>query len=95
MDTLLGKDQPELDDRFLYWEYFESGIQQAVRWRNWKAIRFEKDGPLEIYDVVGDPGEERNVAAGESQVVLRFTNYLKTARTESAAWPVTKSKAAN
>ena len=32
--------QPELSDRFLYWEFDKDGLQkQAARWRNWKAVK--------------------------------------------------------
>ena len=31
--TLLGNDQPELSDRFLYWEFGKFGVySQAARW---------------------------------------------------------------
>ncbi|MHC4681634.1 MAG: arylsulfatase, partial [Planctomycetota bacterium] len=36
--TLLGKAQ-RTDDRFLYWEFPAGKFQQAVRWRDYKAVR--------------------------------------------------------
>ena len=85
--TLLGKKQ-ELDGRFLYWEFFEGGFKQAVRWGNWKAVRRGLTGRLELYDLAGDEGEKNNVAAPNSEVVAKIEAYLKTARTESPYWPV-------
>ena len=38
------------DGRFLYWEFFESDFQQAVRWRNYKAVRLAPGKPLELCD---------------------------------------------
>jgi arylsulfatase A-like enzyme len=86
--VLLGQ-KPDLGDRFLYWEYFESGFQQAVRWRNWKAIRLKRGDPLVLFDLSTDLGEQKNVASEHADVVAKIEDYLKTARTESANWPLT------
>ena len=88
LPTLTGKVQPELADRFLYWEFFERGFQQAVRWRNWKAIRDGIDGELRLYDLDKDIGETSDVASENPTVVKRIEEYLLSARTESKAWPI-------
>ena len=45
LPTLLGGKQ-NLKDRFMYWEFFESGhIQIAVRRGKWKAVRLGPDKP--------------------------------------------------
>jgi arylsulfatase A-like enzyme len=80
--------QPQPTHEFMYWEFHERGFQQAVRMGYWKAIRLKKDAPLELYDLPDDPAEQRNVAAGNPDVVAKIEQYLKTARTESARWPV-------
>jgi len=92
--TLLGKTQRELEtcDRFLYWEFFEGGFKQAVRWRNYKAVRQGPGRLLELYDLAADPGEARNIAADTPAVVARIEAYLKTARTESPHWSIKKTK---
>ena len=87
LPTLLGKAQPELAGRYLYWEFFEKGFQQAARWKDWKAIRPQKGGALQLYDLSEDLAETQDVAAGNPQIVKQFEDYLKGARTESAAWP--------
>jgi arylsulfatase A-like enzyme len=84
---LLGKRQ-DLGDRFLYWEYFEDGFQQAVRWRHWKAIRLKRDQPLVLFDLSADPDEQHNTAPKYPDVISTIEEYLKTARTESANWPL-------
>jgi arylsulfatase A-like enzyme len=85
--VLLGKAK-ELGDRFLYWEYFESGFQQAVRWGKWKAISFKKGQPLLLFDLSEDISERRNVASEHPEVISKIEKYLETARTESANWPL-------
>jgi arylsulfatase A-like enzyme len=84
--ALKGQPQPTHDT--FYWEFHERGFQQAVRMGQWKAVRLAKDGPLELYDLASDPYEQRNVASRQPAVVTRIEAYLKTARTESARWPI-------
>jgi len=83
--TLLGERQEPHE--FLYWEFFERGFQQAVRYDKWKAIRLKQGQPLVLYDVTKDLGEEHDVAAEHPDVIAKIETYLKTARTESEYWP--------
>jgi uncharacterized sulfatase len=88
--TLFGKEQPELADRFFYWEWNRDGLRsQASRWRDWKAIRYPKSKSIELYDLAGDVGETRDVAANHPDVAKKFVQFLRTARTDSSQWPVT------
>jgi arylsulfatase A-like enzyme len=84
--ALRGQQQPTHE--FMYWEFHERGFQQAVRMGNWKAVRLKKDALLELYDLPNDPHEQVNVAAEQPEIVAKIENYLKTARTDSARWPV-------
>lgn len=85
--TLLGKPQ-DLSDRYLYWEFFERGFQQALRWRDWKAIRQTPGQALELYDLRSDPQETKDIAADRPQVIAAMEAYLRDARTDSEDWPV-------
>lgn len=73
---------------FMYWEFHERGFQQAVRMGQWKAVRLAKDAPLELYDLKSDPREAANVAGAHADVVKKIEDYLRTARTDSAQWPI-------
>ena len=85
--ALMGEDQPAHD--FLYWEFHEGkGSKQAVRMRNWKGVRLSPTGPLELYDLSADLGEETNVAADHPEIVQKMEEYLATARSESEFWPL-------
>lgn len=88
--VLRGQAQPELNDRFLYWEFHEGGFKQASRWRDWKGIRNRVEGPVELYDLARDVGETRDVAAQHPDVVARFEAHWRTVRTDSPDWPVRK-----
>ena len=86
--TLFGSQQPELADRFLYWEFNRDGLQaQASRWKNWKAIRYTKANKTELYDLATDIGEEHNVAQDHPDIVAKFDNFLSCARVDTAEWP--------
>jgi arylsulfatase A-like enzyme len=86
LPTILGKTQ-DLGDRFLYWEKPPPGLQQAVRWRHYKALRRGRAQPLKLYNLGVDTREERDIAAEHPDVVAKFEAYLENARTESANWP--------
>jgi len=81
------RDTPQATHSFFYWEFHERGFQQAVRMGRWKAIRMKVDASLELYDLEADPGEQRDVAAANPDVIAKVEEYLKTARTESDRWP--------
>jgi uncharacterized sulfatase len=87
--TLDGKPQPELSDRFLYWEFDKNGvIAQAARWNHWKAVR-DRGRQLQLYDLSGDISEAHDVASQHPEIVAKFEKYLSTARTDSPHWPWT------
>ncbi len=95
LPMLLGKPQ-NTADRFIYWEnhwkvdkvFQERGFQQAVRWKNWKAVRLDPAMSLELYDLSDDLSEKRNLAVHNPEIVSLLENYLKTARTDSLNWPL-------
>lgn len=79
---------PVRQHEFLYWEFFEGGFKQAIRAGDWKGVRLAPGKPLELYDLKSDPGETRDLAGREPQVVERLNRWLATARVESSDWPV-------
>ena len=87
LPTLLGKKQ-NTADRFLYWEFPSGGFKQAVRWRNYKAVRLAPNKPWELYDLEKDLAEQNNIASDNPDVVAKIQAYLTTARTDSPNWPV-------
>lgn len=87
LPTILGNKQ-DLSDRVLYWEFFESGFQQAVRQGDWKAIRMAPGKALELYDLSKDESESNNIAANHPDIIAEMESILKTARTPSENWPV-------
>ena len=78
----------QMPERFLYWEFYERGFEQAVQWGQWKAVRHKPGGPLELYKLPDDIGEKNNVAAQNPEVAAKIEDYLKTARTDSPEFPI-------
>lgn len=81
--------RPQENHEFLYWEFHEGrASKQAVRMGKWKGVRLSPDGPLELFDLDADLGESVDVASEQPDVVATIEAYLKTARSESPAWPL-------
>ena len=91
LPVLLGESR-DVGERFLYWERFGGGFKQAVRWKNWKAVRNPSpellDEPLELYDLDSDIGEENDVAEARPDVIAEIERFMKEARTDSDNWPI-------
>lgn len=86
LPTLLGKEQASHE--FLYWEFHERGGKQAILAGPWKAIRLgvgkNPDGPLELYNLESDPGEENNVADAHPELTEKFARMMEEERVPSA-----------
>ncbi|MFN7138274.1 MAG: arylsulfatase [Limisphaerales bacterium] len=93
LPTLLGNSKKQAAHEFLYWEFHERGFSQAVLYQGrWKAIRSQRlNAPLELYDLKNDLGENENIASKHPKIISKIENYLKTARSESADWPITST----
>lgn len=91
LPTLLGQKQTNQHE-FLYWEFHEKGSRQAVRLGDWKGVRLGPGEPLELYNLKADLGETNNIATAHPEIVRKIEAYLKTARTESARWPLLTAK---
>jgi arylsulfatase A-like enzyme len=88
-------DGKKVDHPALYFEFHERGFDQAARRGNWKAVRRGPPAQIELYDLSTDPAEAHDVAAQHPDVVAEFAEFLKTARTESALWPIREKAAKN
>ena len=87
--------QPDLADRWQYWEFHEGGYHQAARRGRWKAVRpTGKGGPLELYDLENDLGETDDVASEHPEITAVFVDYLESARVPSEHWRTPAEKAA-
>lgn len=84
--ALTGGDAPKHE--YLYWEFHERGFHQAVRMGDWKAVRYGRNKPMELYNLTEDLGETRDIAAAKPDIVKKMEEIFASARTESEFWPV-------
>lgn len=84
LPALLGEKQSEQHE-YLYWDYGHQRevYTQALRWKDWKGVRIGQGAPIELYDLVTDPREEKNLAATHPDVVRTIEDYMKDAYTPS------------
>lgn len=69
----------------MYWEHHGvCGGQQAVRDGKWKAVRLgsgtPSPAPVQLFDLDADPGERRDVAAANPEVLERLTALMTSLR---------------
>jgi arylsulfatase A-like enzyme len=84
--TLLGRPGQQAHE-YLYWEFYEGGGAQAVRFGTWKAVRKPIFiGAVALYDLASDPGEQRNVAADNPRVVEQAKRFLERAHRPDPRW---------
>jgi arylsulfatase A-like enzyme len=86
--TLRGRPDEQEKHEYLYWEFHEQGFQQAARMDQWKGVRPGPDAELEVYDILKDPGETRNLADQVPAVVRKIKKLFETARSDSPHYPV-------
>ena len=79
LPTLLGEGKQK-EHEFLYWEFPESGGQQAVRMGKWKGIRknIRKDSlQIQLYNLENDIQELKDVSANHPDVVEKIETIFK------------------
>ena len=85
--TLLGR-TGQRKHEFLYWEFYEEGVSQAVLLEDrWKGIRLKDPrAPLQVYDLARDLGETTDLAAKEPEVAGRIARVMREAHVDNEHW---------
>ena len=77
LPTLLG--QPQRSHEYLYWAFRERGhAMEAVQMGDWKGIRRDRVGEIELYDLREDQGETQNVAGRHPGIVCDVQHIMDT-----------------
>lgn len=87
--VLRGGPAPDRDT--LYWEFPGYGGQQAVRWKNWKAIRqnlHKSPTPWMLFDLASDPNETTDVAADNPEVLQSVREVAAREHAPSQRFPI-------
>jgi uncharacterized sulfatase len=87
--TLLGREDEQKQHEYLYWEFYEQGSKQAVRWKNWKAVRMPMlTGKTELYNLERDLGETTDVASDYPDTVSRLEQMMDVSHVDDPNWQV-------
>lgn len=74
-----GKAAPRVKP--MIWVFPEYRGQVAVQWGDWKLVRQDlstkQPGPWQVYDLATDPGETRDVAAAQQDLIRRTEELLR------------------
>lgn len=86
--ALTSKPQPKHD--FLYWEFYEQGGKQAVRFDQWKCIWLNVGEPakteIQLFDLSKDIEEQNNIAAQHKDIVEKANRLKKNAHVYSPSF---------
>ncbi len=94
LPTLTGRKRKQATHDRLYWEFYEQGGSQAVRFGKWKAVRQPMfTGEIELYDLTRDIGETNNVAVKHPKIVAQAADKLNAAHVPDPVWVVTPKSA--
>lgn len=87
--TLLGRGTQAKHD-YLYWEFYEGGVSQAVLLgERWKGIREKRAvAPIQLYDLTNDLGEKTDVAAQHPELVARIAELMRTEHVDNEFWKI-------
>jgi arylsulfatase A-like enzyme len=91
--ALRGQDRDDKDrwkrKSYLYWETYERGSAQAVRFGKWKAIRAPMfTGEIQLYDMSNDHAEKNNYALRRPDLAKHATNLLNKLHQPDPNWKV-------
>mgnify|MGYP003615247976 CR=1 FL=1 len=88
--TLLRKSNQKQHE-FLYWEFHENGGRQAVRFGNWKGVKYtaaeKQDSPIQLYNLLNDRGEKNDLSGQHPDIVKKIDEIMKREHVENADFP--------
>lgn len=96
--TLRGqpREKPWKRNSTMYWEFYERGSAQAIRFGKWKAIRSPMfTGEIELYDMSNDAGEKNDYSKRRPDLVNHAKNLFEKAHEPDPNWQVRKPRQKN
>ncbi len=93
LPTLKGDLDAQAQHQYLYWEFYEQGSRQAVRFGKWKAIREPMvTGSVTLYDLLADERETNDLASSNPDIVEQAVKMMEEAHRPDPRWPVPAKK---
>ena len=91
LPTLLGE-STQTQHEYVYWEFPQKGGRQAIRMGDWKGVIYNlnkgKQKDFELYNLVTDEFETRNVAKENPDIVERMKMVMKDQHRDSELFPL-------
>jgi arylsulfatase A-like enzyme len=92
--VLMNQPKQQQQHKYVYFEFYEQGGRQSVRFGNWKAIREPMfTGKVQLFDLAKDLGETNNLADANPQIVQQAIAYMNEAHVEDPMWQVRRQTA--
>jgi arylsulfatase A-like enzyme len=89
-----GNAEEQEEHEFVYFEFYEMGGIQAVRFGDYKAIRTPFfTGPVELYNVTEDPHEDNNLAEQQPELVAKAAAFMDASHVPDPRWQASKGAA--
>jgi len=79
LPTLLNQPVVQPPPSTLYWEYIESGNEKAVRFGDWKGVRYGDAGagvPMALYNLANDVAETTDVSAANPGLASQINQIM-------------------
>ena len=93
LPALLGQSDKQKTHDYLYWEFYEQGSRQAVRFGDWKAIREPMlTGKVALYDLSKDIGETNDLAKKHPNLVKKAVGFMEEAHHPDPKWKIRGEK---
>jgi arylsulfatase A-like enzyme len=89
LPALLNRKAEQKKHKYLYFEFYEQGGRQSVRFGDWKAIREPIfSGKVQLFDLAKDLEEANNIADTHPEIVARAVAMMDEAHVPDPAWRV-------
>lgn len=85
LSYLRGGKVPTRD--YFYWELHEQKPIRAARFDRWKVVQNGIEQPVELYDLMADAGESKDVAQDHPELVSRAREIFQEAHRADPHWP--------
>jgi arylsulfatase A-like enzyme len=75
---LKGEPENQQNHKYLYWELqIQGDLKQAVRMGQWKGVRQFNYSPIELYNLMDDIGEKKNVSVENPKVLKKMKSIFQ------------------
>lgn len=86
LPTLTGSGEQK-EHEYLYWEFYEQGSRQSVRFGDWVAIRQPMfSGSVSLFNLKQDIAEQNDMAKQHPELVSKAVAYMEQAHTPNENW---------